>query len=74
LSELEKVAENDPETYSKIWDNFGAVLKAGIDDDFERRDTLLALSRFKTTERTCCKIYPDCHNGFGLGDCRVASA
>ena len=49
LSELEKVAENDPETYSKIWDNFGAVLKAGIYDDFERRDTLLALSRFKTT-------------------------
>ena len=49
LSELEKVAENDPETYSKIWDNFGAVLKAGIYDDFDRRDTLLALSRFKTT-------------------------
>jgi molecular chaperone HtpG len=49
LSELEKVAENDPETYSKIWDNFGAVLKEGIYDDFERRDMLLALSRFKTT-------------------------
>ena len=29
--------------------NFGAVLKEGIYEDFERRDTLLALTRFKTT-------------------------
>jgi molecular chaperone HtpG len=49
LSELEKLAEKEPETYSKVWDNFGAVLKEGIYDDFERRDALLALSRFKTT-------------------------
>jgi molecular chaperone HtpG len=49
LSELEKVADKDPETYAKIWENFGAVLKEGIYDDFERRDALLALSRFKTT-------------------------
>jgi molecular chaperone HtpG len=49
LSELEKVAENEPENYAKIWDNFGAVLKEGIYDDFERREALLALSRFKTT-------------------------
>ena len=32
-----------------MWENFGAVLKEGIYDDFERRDALLALSRFKTT-------------------------
>jgi molecular chaperone HtpG len=49
LSELEKVADKEPETYGKIWENFGAVLKEGIYDDFERRDALLALSRFKTT-------------------------
>jgi molecular chaperone HtpG len=49
LSELEKVAEKESETYAKIWENFGAVLKEGIYDDFERRDALLALSRFKTT-------------------------
>jgi molecular chaperone HtpG len=49
LSELEKLADKEPETYGKIWDNFGAVLKEGIYDDFERRDGLLALSRFKTT-------------------------
>ena len=49
LSELEKLAASAPEAYAKIWDNFGAVLKEGIYEDFERRDPLLALSRFKTT-------------------------
>jgi molecular chaperone HtpG len=49
LGDLEKLADKEPEAYAKIWDNFGAVLKEGIYDDFERRDALLALSRFKTT-------------------------
>jgi molecular chaperone HtpG len=49
LAELEKLADTDAEAYNKIWDNFGAVLKEGIYEDFERRDALLALSRFKTT-------------------------
>jgi molecular chaperone HtpG len=49
LAELEKIAEKEPESYAKIWDNFGAVLKEGVYDDFERRDALLALSRFNTT-------------------------
>jgi molecular chaperone HtpG len=49
LGDLEKLAEKEPESYAKIWDNFGAVLKEGIYDDFERRDALLALCRFKTT-------------------------
>ena len=49
LSELEKLAENEPEAYLKIWDTFGTVLKEGLYEDFERRDTLLALARFKTT-------------------------
>jgi len=49
LGDLEKLADKEPESYAKIWDNFGAVLKEGIYDDFERRDALLALSRFKST-------------------------
>src|SRR5215472_11778851 len=49
LGDLDKLAEKEPETYAKIWDNFGAVLKEGIYGDLERRDALLALSRFKTT-------------------------
>ena len=49
LGDLEKLAEKEPDAYAKIWDNFGAVLKEGLYEDFERRDALLALSRFKTT-------------------------
>jgi molecular chaperone HtpG len=49
LSELERLAEKERETYAKVWDVFGAVLKEGIYEDFERRDALLKLARFKTT-------------------------
>jgi molecular chaperone HtpG len=49
LGDLEKLAEKEPETFTKIWDTFGTVLKEGIYEDFERRDALLALARFKTT-------------------------
>ena len=49
LAELDKLATRDPEAYAKIWENFGAVLKEGLYEDFERRDALLKLARFKTT-------------------------
>ncbi|MGY3479087.1 molecular chaperone HtpG [Bradyrhizobium ottawaense] len=49
VSELESLAEKDPENFARIWDAFGAVLKEGIYEDFERREKLLALSRFTTT-------------------------
>ena len=49
LGELERLAGKEPETYTKIWDLFGAVLKEGLYEDFERREAILALSRFKST-------------------------
>jgi molecular chaperone HtpG len=49
LSELERLADKEPENFAKIWDTFGVVLKEGIYEDFERRDALLALARFKST-------------------------
>ncbi|MEA2979966.1 MAG: molecular chaperone HtpG, partial [Alphaproteobacteria bacterium] len=49
LGDLEKLADSDAEAYGKIWDVFGAVLKEGIYEDYERRDTLLKLARFRTT-------------------------
>jgi molecular chaperone HtpG len=49
LSELEKLAQNDAEAYTKVWEAFGPVLKEGLYEDFERRSTLLGLARFKTT-------------------------
>src|SRR3546814_15084483 len=50
LSELDKLAEKDGEAYLKFWDNFGAVLKEGLYEDFARRETLLGLARFKRSE------------------------
>ena len=49
LAEFERLADKEPQTFAKIWDTFGAVVKEGIYEDFERRDALLKLARFKTT-------------------------
>ncbi|CDL00336.1 molecular chaperone HSP90 family(High temperature protein G) [Magnetospirillum gryphiswaldense MSR-1 v2] len=50
LSELKKKAEADAEAYAAFWENFGAVLKEGIYEDFERKTDIVALSRFQTTQ------------------------
>src|SRR6202045_1967353 len=59
VSELETLGEKEPESFAKIWDAFGPVIKEGIYEDFERRDKLLALSRFSTTagEKRSLKQY-----------------
>lgn len=59
IGEFESLAEKDNETFTKIWDAFGPVLKEGIYEDFERREKLLALSRFTTTvgEKRTLKQY-----------------
>jgi molecular chaperone HtpG len=49
VSELEQLAEKDTERYEKIWDTFGQVIKEGVYEDFERREALLKLARFRTT-------------------------
>jgi molecular chaperone HtpG len=46
--ETQKSAE-DMVSYRTVWDAFGRVFKEGIYEDPERRDQLLALSRFTTT-------------------------
>jgi molecular chaperone HtpG len=59
LSELEALADKEPEDFTKIWEAFGAVIKEGLYEDFERREKLLALSRFSTTagEKRTLKQY-----------------
>jgi molecular chaperone HtpG len=59
VSELETLGEKEPDSFAKIWDAFGPVIKEGIYEDFERRDKLLALSRFSTTagEKRSLKQY-----------------
>ena len=49
LGELQKKADKAPEDYATFWNNFGAVLKEGIYEDAEHRDTFLKLARFHTT-------------------------
>jgi len=49
VGELEALSEKEPEAFARIWDAFGPVIKEGIWEDFERREKLLALSRFTTT-------------------------
>ncbi len=49
LGDFAKLAEKEPETYLKIWNAFGSVLKEGIYEDTARREELLKLARFQTT-------------------------
>ncbi len=49
LSALEKMAESDADRFSKFWDLFGATIKEGLYEDFERRSQLLKLARFQST-------------------------
>jgi molecular chaperone HtpG len=59
IGELETLSEKEPDAFNKIWDAFGPVIKEGIYEDFERREKLLALSRFSTTagEKRSLKQY-----------------
>src|SRR6266516_2774554 len=59
IGELEQLADKQPENFAKIWDAFGSVIKEGLYEDFERREKLLALSRFTTTagEKRSLKQY-----------------
>jgi molecular chaperone HtpG len=59
IGEFESLSEKEPETFAKIWDAFGPVIKEGIYEDYERREKLLALSRFTSTagEKRSLKQY-----------------
>jgi molecular chaperone HtpG len=61
IGELESLSEKEPENFARIWDAFGPVIKEGIWEDFERREKLLALSRFTTTagEKRSLKQYAE---------------
>ncbi|MFN3077060.1 MAG: molecular chaperone HtpG [Alphaproteobacteria bacterium] len=48
LSDLKQKAE-DAALYTEFWNTFGAVLKEGLYEDFERRKEILELCRFRTS-------------------------
>ncbi len=49
LDMLEKLAREQPDDYSKVWQEFGRVLKEGPAEDFSNRDRVARLLRFATT-------------------------
>ena len=49
LSDLAKLSESDQGAFETIWGNVGTVLKEGLYEDYERREQLLGLARFRTT-------------------------
>ncbi|MDP8996601.1 MAG: molecular chaperone HtpG, partial [Pseudomonadota bacterium] len=51
LQELKKLGESDADTFAKIWEAFGPVIKEGLYEDWERRDALFDVARFKSTKR-----------------------
>ncbi len=50
IAEFQNLADKEAEKFAKVWEAFGSVLKEGIYEDHERRETLLALARFATTK------------------------
>jgi molecular chaperone HtpG len=49
-NEASKEADKKEDSFAKVWDAFGRVLKEGIYEDHERRASLLAMARFATTK------------------------
>ncbi len=49
LGLLEDWAENDKSKYEKFYNNYGSLLKAGINTDFSNKDKIIELLRFETS-------------------------
>ena len=50
LDMIGKVAKDDAEQYEKFWNQFGAVIKEGVVEDFSNRDRITPLLRFASTK------------------------
>jgi molecular chaperone HtpG len=49
LDMIGKIAEDDPDRYQGFWNQFGAVIKEGVVEDFSNRDRITSLMRFAST-------------------------
>ncbi len=49
LSEFKKLSENS-EKYDEFWKEYGKPIKEGLYQDYENKETLLELARFKSTK------------------------
>jgi len=49
LTTLKRMANSDADQYQSFWDEFGNVMKEGIQEDFSNKEELSKLIRFATT-------------------------
>lgn len=49
LDMLASAMENEPEKYTKFWDNYSRVIKEGAANDYDNKDKLLKLMKFVST-------------------------
>ena len=59
LQDLTKLAENEPEKFAKVWENFGGVLKEGLYEDPERRDALFQDGALRLDQTSRRRPHPD---------------
>ena len=51
LNEFKKLANKDEEKYNNLWKEYGRVLKEGVIEDNDNKDTLAKLARFASTHK-----------------------
>jgi molecular chaperone HtpG len=49
LEMLESLAKDRPDDYAKAWESFGPILKEGLATDFEYKERIAGLVRYRTT-------------------------
>jgi molecular chaperone HtpG len=49
LGKLKELADSDPKAYADFWKNFGPVMKEGLHTDYESREKIMELLRFKSS-------------------------
>ena len=82
VQELGKLAEAEPETFAKVWEHFGAVIKEGLYEDPERRDGIFKIARFVSNDesdrrphaRPICRVFAREPDGDLLSDRRRRQA
>jgi molecular chaperone HtpG len=67
LQLLEQLASDDAEKYQQFWEQFGAVLKEGIAEDYSNREAVAQLLRFASTHESS-SADPSVRYTVGLND------
>jgi molecular chaperone HtpG len=49
LKQLADIASERPDDYTKVWDNFGSVIKEGLHTDGGHQEEIMGLLRFRST-------------------------